>query len=183
MREFRIGRAFTCYGMLVSVVILAGGCTTSATQNTGVGIGNIHLADLKRHEYQILDTVEGEGKVTKILGFGPPFFSKQWGWTRQESESSWKSTGNPFSNLRGGATASSSAMYNALTKIPNADAFYTMSKTLEYRGFKPFYWTYTARVKGKAIRIKPDSELERRDLSGQTITITTEGDMELEIEK
>ncbi len=183
MQVIRIGRAFICCGMLVSVAMLAAGCATSATKNAGIGIGNIHLADLKRHEYQILDTVEGEGKVTRILGFGPPMFSRQWGWTRQGSGTAGPLGKIPFNRLKGGSIASASAMFNALTKIPNADAFYTMSKTLEYRGLKPFYWTYTAKVRGKAIRIKPDSELERRNLTGQTITITTEGDMELDIEK
>lgn len=169
--------------MLVIVAILAAGCATSSRESAGIGIGNMQLADLKRHEYQVLDTVEGQGKVTKVLGIGGPLFSKQWGWTRQSSGWAFGIQDGIFSGIKGGYRASASAMYNALGKIPNADAFYTMSKTLEYRGFKPFYWTYTAKVKGKAIRIKPDSELERRNLTGQTITITTEGDMELDIEK
>ena len=152
----------------ILVVSLLGGCATDGRQQAGIGLKHMELNELKRHEYQVIDTVEGVGVTRTVLGFTFPLFKQKLGWAGTDS-------GN--TRLTGSTFASGRAMYDALGKVPDADAVFTVSKTAERRGIPLLFHTDTATVKIKAIRIKSDEELVKGHLTGRSITITSEGDL------
>lgn len=152
----------------VLVVSILGGCATNGRQQSGIGLRNMELNELKRHEYQVIDTVDGIGVTRTVLGLTFPLFKKKLGWTGADTRSR-----RPAPS----AFASGRAMYDALGKVPTADAVFTVSKTVERRGVPFLFRTDTATVKIKAIRIKSDEELDKGHLTGRSITITSEGDL------
>lgn len=172
MRYLKFG-----FGAVLVASILSG-CTTAGRQSTGVGIGDLALNELKRHEYVLMDTVEGVGKTTTVLGITFPLFHRQTAWTV---------SANGFSGpLRDDAAkaklASGRAMYDALSKVPSADAVFTMSKTIEEFRIPFIYRVNTATLKAKGVRIKSDEELDSARQTGKTITITSEGDLEIDVD-
>lgn len=157
----------------VLVISLLGGCATDGRQQADFGLGNMELNELKRHEYQVIDTVEGVGVTRTILGWTFPLLNRKAGWTGSVS-------GDPDPTRAG--LAKGRAMYDALGKVPDADAVFTVSETVERRGVPILFRVDTATVKIKAIRIKSDEELGKGRQSGRSITITSEGDLFFDIE-
>lgn len=170
-------------GMMASMT----GCTTAANVDSGIGLRKLQLSRIKRHEYQILDTVEGTGKTKKVLGIQFPLLHQYYAMTQSNdgNTSPWMFSQGFFRGAWGGkraGKATSKALFDALSKAPNSDAFYTMSQTLESHGFPFFFRIDTATVKGKAIRFKTDAELGDDYVSGPTITIITGDDDDIDID-
>jgi hypothetical protein len=119
------------------------GCSSTVKQSPSQPIGALGLESLKRVEYSVLDTVEGTGEVYWICGF--KFGDDKYGHI----------DGRVFEKN----DAKAAAMFDALSKVPNADTILPLTTTITQNGFIPFYWRETAKVRGKAIQIKSDKEL------------------------
>jgi hypothetical protein len=143
---------------------MASGCTTTTKKHPGVGIGSLHMAALERNEYAIMDTVEGAGKTTTVLGIFKFPLNRQTGYTLWagggEAPPPALSGGGFFARRTGVNQASAMAFYNVLAQVPNADAVMPTISTVETTGIPFLIRTHTATVKGKAVRIKTDSELD-----------------------
>ena len=125
---------------------LCAGCATlKVAPPTGVGLD----LSAARSDYSVLATVEGTGKAYTIVGIPLPFGAP---------------VGSVFSGLSvPGLQVPNKAMgiatYDALGKVPDADTIMPLTTTLEKNGIPFIFRTYSATVKGKAIKIKTDAEL------------------------
>lgn len=137
-----------CLGLLL---LMLAGCQSTISKMTQMGVNVLTMEDLDRDEYVILDTVEGHGRVTRVL-YIFTFGDKQFGYT------SYSGLAANFLGTRD-RSALSAATYDALSKVKSADVILPLSSTTSQTGF-PILWSTTrSSVRGKAIRIKTDSEL------------------------
>jgi hypothetical protein len=146
---------------LASVLAITG-CAAVTKSMPGVGLGPVTLESLDRDEYVVLDSTTGSCETVHFLCFNNRMFGR--------TEAGSVNIGiqaelapfplNILIQLMGGGTSDvGGAVYNALTKVPEADAVIPLTMETETSGLKPIVWTTRARVKGKAIKIKSDSEL------------------------
>jgi len=139
---------------LVGVAVLTGsllpGCTITHSKAPEEGVYSLHLQTLRRSEFSILDTVEGQGEVGKFLCLfrtGDRKFGHVGG-----------STVGGLFPLPPGRNAVAAATYDALEKVPDADYILPLTTTVTRSGLPFCFWTEKATVRGKAIKIKSDSE-------------------------
>ena len=122
---------------------------------TAPGAGVVQNLETTRSDYQILATTEGTGTAFRILGISFP-----WGASRAFVSGNYLPI---FKQGSGGSgmKACFMATYDALNKVPEADTFIPLTYTLEKNGIPGLFRTFTANVKGKAIKIKTDAELKK----------------------
>jgi hypothetical protein len=162
-----------CLALVVVMAMAVGlGCVSLNKQAPGVGLGSINFDALTRTQYVILDTVEGTADVKVYLWLFEVPLDKQVGYVGGYGGAA--QTGGVLSGIiskipiiggGGGAALSSNkaylaATYNALGKVPEADAILPTSSSVEIHNILfGLVKTYKATVKGKAIRVKTDKEL------------------------
>ncbi|OGP55989.1 MAG: hypothetical protein A2V67_08985 [Deltaproteobacteria bacterium RBG_13_61_14] len=160
---------------LVLVVVMAMavglGCVSLNKQAPGVGLGPIMFDELTRTQYVIMDTVEGTAEVKVYLWIFEVPLDKQVGYIGGYAGAA--QTGGALAGIisripiiggAGGAISSNkaylAATYNALGKVPEADAILPTSSQVEVTNvLMGLVKTHKATVKGKAIRVKTDKEL------------------------
>jgi hypothetical protein len=137
-------------GLVVGVVLVGAlaGCAGSLARKPGMTPG-LALESVPRSQYQILDTVEGKGKVTTILCF-IKLGDKQFGYSSFGGGSALG-----LAALRPQKDAAAAATYDAISKVTNADLFMPLTTTGSYSGLGCIYGTERATVRGKAIQINP----------------------------
>ena len=148
MRHGKTLRRYTLLICLAAASSLLGGCQ-SLSRTPGTWVGPLEFEPLKRGEYEILESVEGVGTVTTIFGFA--FASGAQGYVSAFDAPGLLSTGQP--------AALSKAVYNATSKVRDADIMLPLRSDISVTGIPFFLQTVRATVWGKAIRIKSDDEL------------------------
>ncbi len=146
------------YWTLATVVVigLVLVCTGCATRKTAPAAGVIQNLDTERSDYNVMASVEGTGKVTKVLGLSFPFFA-----ARAYVPGSIPVMSNPITGPSGGGyKAIGMATHEALNKVPEADTMIPMTYVLEKNGVPIIFRTFQATVRSKAIKIKTDGELK-----------------------
>ncbi len=146
--------------LILAVVVVFAGCTTSVKSDPGVSISGLTLQTLERDEFEILDRVEGTGRTTTILGLITLPFNRQAGYV--STQGVLPIPPGPLATLTGSSRvykAQRMALYNALAQVPEADVVLPTKATIEISSVIPFIIkVQTATVAGKAIRVKTDSE-------------------------
>ena len=159
-------RKFTGFVGLGMAVMMLGGCSFSHQNAPGAGLSGLTMEGLCRQDYTILDTVEGSGKVTRVLGFDTG--DNQFGYIGAGGPGSAGEPGlagffRAFAAALTGPPrdAGSAAVYDAMSKVPQADTFLPMTRVVSTSGlpgiFGNIYSVQQARVRGKAVKIKPGS--------------------------
>lgn len=150
-------------GIALASVLAITGCAAVTKSVPGVGLGAVTLESLDRDEYVILDSTTGSCETVHFLCFNNRMFGRM--------EAGSVNIGiqaelvpfplNILTQLMGAAPSDvGGAVYQALTKVPEADAVIPLTMETDTSGLKPIVWTTRATVRGKAIRIKTDSELD-----------------------
>ena len=163
-----------CLALVVVMAMAVGlGCVSLNKQTPGVGLGPITFDELTRTQYVIMDTVEGTAEVKVYLWIFEVPLDKQVGSVGAYMGAAAQ-TGGVLSGIiskipgigggAGGAISSNkaymAAVYNALGKVPEADAILPTSSSVEITNVLfGLVKTHKATVKGKAIRVKSDKEL------------------------
>jgi anionic cell wall polymer biosynthesis LytR-Cps2A-Psr (LCP) family protein len=117
---------------------------------------------MEREEYVVLDTVTGTCDTVHFLFFfNNHMFSTDKtatvGPTLQAELVPFPL--NLLAVLFAGVDDRGRATYNALQKVPEADTIVPLTVETKAAGLNPLFWTTSATVKGKAVKIKSDSEL------------------------
>jgi len=153
-------RTVTTTLALAGFLILTG-CASISRSAPGIGVCPIELEELARNEYVVLDSATGSQETTHfLLVFHSRMFSRQEVGTVGFGAQAM-TLACPLS-LLGAFWAPSDvngAIFDALTKMPEAEAVIPLTIETESSGFKPIFWRTRATVKGKAIKIKSDKEL------------------------
>ncbi len=137
-------------------ILIFAGC---ATKRQFIAVNEqptLGLEGLKRNEYQVLETVTGKGCVTRILGIIKI--------TEPENrEMEYNRPSQKAIDLLGWLIGKSSiahareiALYSALESVPDADFLLEPRFYDEETGIPLLYTKVCSKVKGKAVRIKPD---------------------------
>lgn len=141
-------------------LLLLTGCASIARSAPGIGVGPIELEELARDEYVVLDSTTGSYETVHFLCFHNRMFSRRevgtvgFGFRATTVSFPWSllvALGTP-SDVGG-------AIFDAMTKMPEAEAVIPLTIETESSGLPPIFWTTKATVKGKAIKIKSDREL------------------------
>lgn len=134
-------------------LLFVSGCSTTVKTAPGVYLGPLEFEGLKRSEYVILGDVTGNAQANRFLWFGKPSAIGVRG----------LGEGGEAKKMQSllGRTVENAAVYDALAKSPEADFILPMIQTTEKSGFYPFSWSESATVKGKAIKIKADENIQR----------------------
>ena len=143
------------------IVIMLGGCSFSHQTMPGSGLWGLGMEELCRQDYTVLETVEGSGTVTRILGFDTG--DSQFGYVGRAGPDSgggfleaWRLFLSAFFGPPRDAGAA--AAYDAMSKIPQADTFLPMTRTISTSGlpgiFGNIYSVQQATVRGKSIKIR-----------------------------
>lgn len=162
----------TCCSRLLLASCLAlmvlTGCATTKSTVPVMGMGDLSFEPLKRGEYTVLKTVEGEGTVYRVL----LFFScgdSQFGYVSRISMPGIimgsGSTLPDFAAVTPQSLASAAATYDAMSKVPEADVVLPVSTQTDSNWFPGFAWLWKAehaRVKCKAIVLKDDSTMPKQ---------------------
>ncbi len=131
-----------------SLVAMLGGCAASNAMKPSAFPG-IRL-DMPRSGYQILNTVEGKGSVTRILCI----------FSLGDSQFGYSSLGGGpaigLAALTRAKDAVAAATYDAISKSPKADMFLPLTTVASSSGLGCLFSTERATVRGKAVRIKSD---------------------------
>ncbi len=135
--------ALTAAALLPTLV----GCAGSVARKAGIH-PILELAEVPRSQYQIIDTVEGNGQVTTILCLFKTGDS-QFGYSGFGGGS-----GGMLAALAAPRNAAAAATYDAISKVPEADVLMPLTTTASYSGFGCLYRKERATVRGKAIKIK-----------------------------
>ena len=157
----------TLSALVVLGMVATGGCSYTTQKSPQLGLFGLQLEKLCRTDYEVLETVEGTGSVTTVFGFKTG--DNQFGFVGNEGLPPAEGLGGIFNTV--GAlfkglrefvfgpdrTAVPAAVYDAMTKIPEADSFLPMSRTMSTTGLPGFlgffYSKQEASVRGKAIKI------------------------------
>ncbi|GEM_PF-3557805 len=161
--------------LVVGLAISVGaGCvsTLMTRQVPGSYIGGLSFDELTRDQYEIMGTVEGTGEAKCYLNFIWRPKDLQEGIIARSLALAPPSPARGISAALGGVTGSTVtynkayqiALYNALTKVPEADMVLPTSATLITKG-GIFVTTYTATVKCRALKLRSDKELGRKPWS------------------
>lgn len=134
--------------VLALAATLCTGCWTTTRYEIQGLEAPVMKAQLDRNDYEVMGTTEGEGCV-QYYGLWPlPFFWLTWPLETGKiyGTGSW-------------SLARNLAIYNALTKMPEADA--VVLPRFEDRTKRIFVWykEICVTVRAKAIRLKTDKEL------------------------
>jgi len=124
-------------------VLLLSGCASTLQVDRGVVQT---VATLDKDQYEIVGTVEGEATVSYVFFFFPIGAKPQSGVLF-----------NPYFVFPFGTTAGpvkGMAIYNAIESQPDVDMIIAPRFESTVKGFPPFYWTTTVKVKGKGVKIK-----------------------------
>jgi len=162
-----------CLALVVVMAMAVGlGCVSLTKQTPGVGLGPIMFDELTRTQYVIMDTVEGTAEVKVYFWILEVPLDKQAGYIGGYGGAA--QTGGVLAGIiskipiigggGGGAISSNkaymAATYNALGKVPEADAILPTSAQVEVKSIlMGLVKIHKATVKGKAIRVKTDKEL------------------------
>ena len=144
---------------LAGLLVLTG-CASIARSAPGIGVGPIELEELARDEYVVLDSATGSYETVHFLFFHNRMHSRHEigtvGFGVRAATLPFPLT--VLAALRGPCDVGG-AMFDAMTKTPEAEAFIPLTIETESFGLPPIFWTTRATVKGKAIKIKSDREL------------------------
>ncbi|NQU44420.1 hypothetical protein HQ520_14110 [bacterium] len=141
--------------LLASIGLIAGltGCRATVSKMTVMETPTLEFAGLERDQYEILDTVEGHGMTARLF-FLIPIGDKEFGYLSPHPTA----TSPPFGARR---SAMAAATYDALSKVQEADMILPLSFTTSRSGIPFIYQKWRSKVKGKAVRIKSDTDLAR----------------------
>jgi hypothetical protein len=147
--------------VVIALLLLIGSVSSCAMRKT-VGMQEVTIGQtltfnhLERKHYEILQPTEGEG-CAKYIGLWPlPIFFVI-------AEDKYADIRNSTILLWGfGASgrAKNIAIFNAIEKVPEADAIIFPRYYEETYSFLPWYVKTCVTVKGKAIKIKEDKKRE-----------------------
>lgn len=161
-------------GLVVVMAMAVGlGCVSLNKQAPGMGLGPIQFKELERNQYVVMDTVEGSAEVKVFLWVFEVPLDKQIGYVGSYQGAAQAGAGGVLAGIlsripiiggAGGGISSNkaylAAMYNALGKVPDADAILPTSSQVEIKSvLAGLVKIHKATVKGKAIKIKTDREL------------------------
>lgn len=118
-------------------------------------IGSITLDNLKRDEFQVVGDFEGQACGSVLLWFIPI------GYEDRRVYLSGTSSGLrlPWTGL---TALEEAALYNAIERIKGADFVLSLRSRTEGSD----YWVYRTEcvtVQGKAVRLRPDVRVQRKD--------------------
>lgn len=145
------------------------GCSTSMDKMTLANVSGVNLAPLAREQYEVLDTVEGSGKVTYFLCLPAvsyflnggdnflyvfTFGDKQFGYATESAAAVG------LFGLKTRTDSVAAATYDALSKVKAADLLLPLSSRTSKTGLPGLYVTMRSTVRGKALRIKTDVDLK-----------------------
>ena len=135
----------------IILTILFGGCTLTVNEKSfeKQELGKLHFGMLKRSEYVIIGEVEGTGSTETYFWFvDSDVFAPN---------RTYKA--GVIGSYAGSSDAEALAIFNAIEKV-DADAIVAPRFETEiYSGPLGFYKRETVTVKGKALKIKTDSDL------------------------
>ena len=127
----------------VLALLLISGCATTLQMDRGTVYT---VANLDRDHYEILGEAQGEASVSYVFFFFPIGARPEMGVLYNPLNMS------PFSAAVGPVRGM--ALYNAIESVPGADIIIAPRYESTVKGFPPFYWTTTVKVRGKAVVIK-----------------------------
>jgi hypothetical protein len=134
--------------VLVMISLISPGCWTSTRHEIQGLEAPVMKAQLNRTDYEVLGKAEGEGCV-KYYGLWPlPLF-----WLTLPLDS------GKIYGVGSWSLAKNLAIYNALQKIPDADAVVLPRFESRYERIFVWYRETCVKVRAKAIRLKTDAEL------------------------
>jgi hypothetical protein len=129
--------------VLSATTLLMAGCASTLQVDRGTVQA---VANLDRDQYEIVGNVEGQASVSYVFFFFPTGAKPQSGVLF-----------NPYFVCPFGpppGPVMGMAIYNAIESQPGVDMIIAPRFESEVKGFPPFYWTTTVKVKGKGIKIK-----------------------------
>lgn len=144
-----------CVAMLGILTLVGSGC---ATTKVAPANGIVQNLTAERNDYVVMSTVTGTAKAYKIVGIPFPWFKP-----RAVVPGPRPVSGAGILGVSGlmSEKVIGMATHDAIGKIPDADTIIPLTYTVEKNGFPIIYRIWTADVKGKAIRIKTDADLDK----------------------
>jgi hypothetical protein len=131
---------------LISALLLLvtlSGCGSSLQMDRGTVQA---VANLDKSQYDITGDVQGEASVTWVFFFFPIGTKPQMGtFYNPMMVFPFGSSDGPVHGM---------AVYNAIENAPGVDMVIAPRYESEVKGFPPFYWTTTVKVKGKGLKLK-----------------------------
>ena len=127
----------------ILIAALMSGCATTLQMDRGTVYT---VANLERDQYEILGEAQGEASITYVFFFIPIGAKPEMGILYNPQ------IAIPFGSATG--QVKGMALYEAIESVPGADMIIVPRYESKLKGFPPFYWTTTVKVKGKAVKIK-----------------------------